>query len=265
MPYTTIKNIEYYYNLYNPTCTKTIVLVHGHPFDGSIWDYQLAALNEYKIIVPHLRGYGKTPCKQTLIFTDEHAIDLAYLLDELHIDEAIFVGLSMGGQIIAEFARLFYHRVNGLVLVGNLPFAETDESALQKKQLAAWVLENGIENYTNQNIHLFLNRNVEPIKNEVFTHLEFMMSNNSSIGAAANLKGRTYRRDNATFIQQFAKPLQFIAAEYDHFCSKENIQAFAATCVQQNVCIISNAGHVCNMEQPEQFNDCLKSFLKTLD
>lgn len=264
MPLLTIKNIEYYYNIYNENCSNTIVLVHGHPFDGSIWDYQLTALKDFKVIVPDLRGYGKTATNQSLIFTDEHAIDLAYLLDELQIEEVVFVGLSMGGQIVAEFARLFPNKVKALCIVANLPFAETDETALQKVQLAAWLLENGIEKYTSQNIELFLNRSIDVIENEVYKHLTYMMANNSTKGAAANLKGRTYRRNNATFIRNFNKPLQFIAAEFDYFCKKEAVIEFAKSCQQNNVHVIKNAGHVCNMEQPNQFNEVLLSFINSI-
>lgn len=265
MPFTTIKNIECYYNIYNQNSPKTIVLVHGHPFDGSLWNYQIPSLQEYKIVVPHLRGYGKTNTNQSLIFTDEHAVDLAYLLDELQIQEATFVGLSMGGQIVAEFARLFYNRVKALCIAANLPFAETDETALQKKQQAAWVLENGIEKYTQQYIDLFLNRSIEVEQNEVYKHLYFMMANNQTKGAAANQKGRTYRRDNADFIRNFTKPLQFIAAEFDYFCKKEAMINFANTCSQNNIQVIKNAGHVCNMEQPEKFNRVLLEFLKSIN
>jgi pimeloyl-ACP methyl ester carboxylesterase len=261
MPYTNIKNIEYYYNIYNENCSYAVVLIHGHPFDGTMWDYQLPALQQYKIVVPHLRGYGKTVTNQSLIFTDEHAIDIAYLLDEQAVDKVVLVGLSMGGQIVAEFARLFPHRTLGLCIVGNLPFAETDETTLQKKQLASWILENGLEAYTKRDIELFVNRSIEPVQNEMYNHLFSMMAKNNTNGAAANLKGRTYRRNNAGFIQNFSKPLQFIAAEFDSFCSKEVINNFTATCLQSEVQIVANAGHVCNMEQPDIFNAILQNFL----
>lgn len=261
MPYTTIKNIEYYYNIYNTDCTNTIILVHGHPFDGTMWNFQLPSLNNYKIIVPDLRGYGKTQTNQSLIFTDEHAIDLAYLLDKLSIEKVVLVGLSMGGQIVAEFARLFPDRTLGLCIVGNLPFAETDETALQKKQLASWILENGLEAYTKRDLELFINKSIKPIQDDVFNHLYNIMAKNSTNGAVANLKGRTYRRSNVGYIQNFSKPLQFIAAEFDYFCNKESIIQFAVTCNQNNVQIIKNAGHVCNMGQPKIFNTILLSFL----
>lgn len=90
-----------------------LVLVHGHPFDRSMWRPQLDTFAGpgRRVIAPDLRGYGGAtvlPGKTTLT---TFAWDLAALLDRLGVDRVVLGGLSMGGQIVLEFYRLFPERV----------------------------------------------------------------------------------------------------------------------------------------------------------
>jgi pimeloyl-ACP methyl ester carboxylesterase len=85
---------------------NTVLLVHGHPCNRTMWHPQLAAIlgAGWRALAPELRGYGETtvvPGKTTL---DIFAADLAALLDHLAIEDVVVVGLSMGGQIVMEFA-----------------------------------------------------------------------------------------------------------------------------------------------------------------
>jgi 3-oxoadipate enol-lactonase len=41
---------------------ECVVLIHGHPFDRTLWAPQLAALrDDFRVIVPDLRGFGDSP------------------------------------------------------------------------------------------------------------------------------------------------------------------------------------------------------------
>src|ERR1700754_4909662 len=95
-----IRGNTHYYKDLNAEQQHTILLVHGHPFDNSMWDYQLEVLGEYRLIIPDLKGYGKTDYQFDKIFIEEQALDLAILLDSLNIARVHLIGLSMGGQII---------------------------------------------------------------------------------------------------------------------------------------------------------------------
>ena len=40
---------------------RPIVLIHGYPFNRSLWNEQVAALSSsYRVIVPDLRGFGES-------------------------------------------------------------------------------------------------------------------------------------------------------------------------------------------------------------
>src|SRR5690625_509468 len=94
-----IRGNKHFYRDLNAEKKETILLVHGHPFDNSMWNYQINALKDFRLILPDLKGYGKTDYAFDKIFIEAQALDLLILLDSLQIEKVHLIGLSMGGQI----------------------------------------------------------------------------------------------------------------------------------------------------------------------
>src|SRR5579862_4296029 len=105
-----VRGISIGYNEYGSGIP--LVLLHGHPFNRSMWLDQHETLQSIcRVITPDLRGYGETsvvPGKTTM---EDFADDLAALLDALEIDRIVLGGLSMGGQIVFEFYHKYRQRV----------------------------------------------------------------------------------------------------------------------------------------------------------
>ena len=71
-----------------------------------------------QVILMDMPGHGKSPLpKEQQPSFSYYADQLVELMDELHIDKAIFGGISMGAGIALEVAQRFPDRVMGLVLV----------------------------------------------------------------------------------------------------------------------------------------------------
>ncbi|GAC1588425.1 MAG: hypothetical protein NVS3B8_02370 [Chitinophagaceae bacterium] len=61
---------------------EVILLIHGQPFNRSMWDYQKEALiTNDRFIIPDLRGYGESGVTEGMVLLDEWAFDLIHLLD----------------------------------------------------------------------------------------------------------------------------------------------------------------------------------------
>jgi 3-oxoadipate enol-lactonase len=108
---------------------NALLLVHGHPFDRSMWQPQVetfAQSGRWRVIAPDLRGYGESSVVPGKATFDVFAADIAALLDQLHIRDVVLGGLSMGGQIVMEFCQLYPERVRGILLAATFPKAETD-------------------------------------------------------------------------------------------------------------------------------------------
>lgn len=111
---------------------KPVVLIHGWPLTGDMFEYQTLALIEagYRVISYDRRGFGQSAHPATGYDYDTFADDLAAVLEALDIREANLVGFSMGGGEIARYlTRHGSDRVAKTVLVASVvPYLLKDES-----------------------------------------------------------------------------------------------------------------------------------------
>ena len=260
MKHAKIRGFNHYFEDINPEREDIILLVHGHPFDHSMWNFQVEALKDFRLILPDLTGYGKTDSKSPKIFIEEQALDLAILLDELKTPKVHLIGLSMGGQIIVEFTRLFPDRVISLVICGSSPAAETKPSYFKRLELAERIQSIGMKKYTELDIHKYLHPNTINERGKAYDHLYQMMINTKAESAAASHRGRAERRDNFNYLKRIRVPSLIIVGDSDFFTPAGEMEVVAKQIPNSRFEIIPDAGHVPNMEQPEVFNKLLTDF-----
>lgn len=265
MPNLMIRACQFHYEDLHQSQNEAILLIHGHPFDHSMWKYQYDALSDFRLILPDLRGYGKSDANFDSIFIEEQALDLALLLDELGIAAVHIIGLSMGGQISVEFHRLFPGRVKSLILCASTPHAETETSYQNRMNLATLIDDIGMNAYTQNDIHKYIDLTVHDSNSVVYSHLFKMMSQTSKEGAIASHKGRAERRDNFSHLKNIQIPCLVIAGETDFFFKTEDVKAVAAEIESSEFVLIHNSGHLPNMEQPVKFNACVKKFYEKIN
>ena len=95
-----------------------LVLCDGFVCDGFIWSYLIDHFcDRFRIVRWHYRGHGQSsaPGDPNNVDVETLCGDLHCVLNELQISEALFVGHSMGVQVILQFAGMFPHQVRGLV------------------------------------------------------------------------------------------------------------------------------------------------------
>src|SRR6266542_2131492 len=96
---------------------EPIVLLHAFPLDAGMWAEQRRELSRSaRVIVPDLRGFGRSAALPLAVTIDDHADDVCDLLDRLAIKRATLVGLSMGGYVALAFARRHPKRLARLAL-----------------------------------------------------------------------------------------------------------------------------------------------------
>ncbi|WP_199726518.1 alpha/beta fold hydrolase [Teichococcus wenyumeiae] len=96
-----------------------VVLLHGFPGLAFTWRHQIPALAAagYRVIVPDLRGYGRSDAPKAIEDYDIAHLtgDLVGLLDTLGIEKAIFMGHDWGGLLAWQMALLHAGRVAGVI------------------------------------------------------------------------------------------------------------------------------------------------------
>jgi len=103
---------------------QPVVFSHGWPLNADAWDDQLYffASNGYRAIAHDRRGHGRSSQTWKGNDMDTYADDLAALVEELDLKNAIHIGHSTGGGEVARYiGRHGTERVAKAVLVGAVP------------------------------------------------------------------------------------------------------------------------------------------------
>jgi pimeloyl-ACP methyl ester carboxylesterase len=243
-----------------------IVLVHGHPFDRSMWTPQRDALRDagWRVIVPDLRGYGETsvvPGKTTL---DVFARDIAALLDHLRVERVVIGGLSMGGQIVMEFCRLHPHRVRAVLLAATSPMPDTDEGARSRRLMADRLVANGMTGYADEVLSKMLApANVAALPS-VAAHVHAMMRGAPTEGAAAALRGRAERQSYEPTLAALDVPALIVVGDQDPYTPLAEAERMHALIAGSSLVCMDGVGHMPNLERTAEFNAALLRFLSRL-
>ncbi|MER6125024.1 alpha/beta hydrolase [Streptomyces sp. NPDC001795] len=240
-----------------------LVLVHGHPFDRTMWAPQLTEFaRTRRVIAPDLRGYGASPVVRGVTPLSVFADDIATLLDDLGVDRFVLAGLSMGGQIVMECCARFPERIAGLVLADTFPAAETEEGRQGRYAMADRLLGEGMRGYADEVLY----RMVAPYADaEVAAHVHRMMTATSPEGAAAALRGRAERPDYRDLLTRVTVPALVVVGEDDTFTPVADAEAMHAALPDATLHVVTGAAHLPNLERPEEFNKALARFLERLD
>lgn len=239
-----------------------IVFIHGQPFNRSMWNYQIKEFSQtHRLIIPDLRGYGESEVSNGIVLLDEIALDIIYLLEELNIDNAVFIGLSMGGQIALDIFRIAPFLFKGLVLAETDARAEDNQGYENRINLSNKILSDGMEKFTNERIHLFVGVETMLTKPEIVKHLQDMMTTTSAIGSASVQRGRAERRDHSDVLSSIDFPTLIIVGKEDHFTPISTAEYMHHRISGSKMAVIEGSGHIPNMEQSEKFNEVLVDFL----
>ena len=101
---------------------KTIVFVHGLSDSLKYWNVLTDELkDQYEVLSFDLRGHGDSSDDDSITTIDLYQDDLYQLLTALNIENAVFAGLSLGGNVILDLAIKHPEMVNGLIVMSSFP------------------------------------------------------------------------------------------------------------------------------------------------
>jgi len=246
---------------------KPLVLIHGHPFDHTMWYPQVVELSDvFQVITPDLRGYGESslPDAPNTKFED-YATDVLQLMDYLEIDNFHLAGLSLGGQIIMEIFRQAPARIKSLIFADT--FASLDTPEVKKGRYdAANRLENeGMDGYADEVIYKMITPDHVASMPEVSGHILKMMKATAPVGAATALRARAERIDYLKEVfPKINVPTLVIVGREDQFTPVAMAEELVKNLQNSKLVIIEDSGHMPNLEHPEEFNKAVLDFLERI-
>ncbi|MFI7006989.1 alpha/beta fold hydrolase [Streptomyces sp. NPDC050145] len=249
---------------FGPADGTPVVLVHGHPFNHTLWAPQAHALAAagHRVITPDLRGYGDSDVTPGQVFLSDFADDIAALLDHLGIDRTVIGGVSMGGQICMDFHRRHPDRVRALVLSDTSYGAETPEGKAFRNALADRLLAEGMAGYADEVIDKMLAAYNVTALSDVAAQVLGMMRATDPRGAAAALRGRAERPDYGDTLASVTVPTLIVVGADDVYTPVSDARSIATLIPHAHLTVVEKAGHLPSAEQPAAFDEALLGFLK---
>jgi pimeloyl-ACP methyl ester carboxylesterase len=239
---------------------ECVVLIHGHPFDRTMWAPQLAALRDtYRVIVPDLRGFGRSPVTHGRVLMRELAADIEELLDRLGIASAAPVGLSMGGLVTMELAAAQPDRYWAIGLIATTAQPPSPEDRRIRNERAAAVERDGMTVLLDY-MHTGLYSPACPPA--IRERVDAMMAAAPPVGAAAALRGRGDRPDYRPMLASLDIPALVVVGTADPWSTAEVTAEIVASLQRPRLVAIDGVGHLPNLEAAGEFNESLHTFLR---
>lgn len=242
-----------------------LVMIHGAPLDSRMWNAQMEDLSQhFKVVRFDLANNG-----QSAVHDEPFDIldDIAQLLDFLGLGEVYLLGLSVGGAIAIDFAIRHSTRVKKLILASSGCLGYQGASEEKKKHQAA-IQEQFSQGNMDEGIQLLSKawvvgpfRQRSDIGESVLQHFEEMAQSSLSRkpGKGKPQFPKTPSIDTLSEIKASTLVLVGNKDFPDYMDIADLLKKDIPNCHKK---IIDNAGHMINMEMPDQFNSLVIDFLQ---
>lgn len=241
--------------------SSCIIFLHPAFIDHRAFNHQLEHFSKkYKVITLDLLGHGKSQSISTKDRIDSSSVHIKEIMEAENIENAHFVGVSIGSLIAQDFANKHSHRVLSLCALGGYDINNYDKclEKQQRFQQLSFIIKAlfSIDRFSKAN-SLVSAKTIEAQKefyemNKSFRRSSFLyMSTLSKIMNQCNSKIRDY-------------PLLILCGDSDNSLAIELSKQWNAIEQNSTFRVISNAGHCANMDNPSEFNSVLEFFLESV-
>lgn len=255
----TAKFPELYYRLSGTG--NAIVLLHGFPLDGTIWDNVVTKLSrDYTLIVPDLPGAGQSAFRGTELSIDDMAESVKAILESEGIKNAVVAGHSMGGYAAIAFAELYPEMIAGLGMIHSTATADTEEKKEQRRKSIALFEKGGKDAFIKQMIPtLFAEQNREKFNEEINSLTEqALLTESKSMVAFYN--AMINRADRTNSLKTATMPILWVIGENDGIIPPKNLIQQTSQANVNFVHTHRDCGHMSMVEVPGDLVDNIKSF-----
>ncbi len=253
------------YSVDGPRTGIPVVLIHGFPFDKTMWEPQVEALKRrYYTITYDVRGHGKSEVGDGQYTIELFVDDLIALLDHLKLSRAVLVGLSMGGYIALRAVERNADRVRALVLCDTRSEADTNEGKIRRAAQAKLVKERPIEEFADLLLPGLFHEKSFSERPQAVAHIRSTILATSPLSIAGTLIALAGRTDTTPALYSVRVPSLVLVGKHDALTPVSAATAIKEKLFGAQLQIIPDAGHVSNVEQPERFNAHLIEFLSKL-
>ncbi len=242
-----------------------VIFVHGAGGSSSLWFKQIKEFKKsFNILMVDLRGHGKSKDFLKDYYRKRFTMgdvtrDLLVVMDNENIEKAHFIGLSLGTIIIRNLAEMVPERIQSMVMGG----------AVIRFNIKSRILVHIGNLFKRIFPYMWLYRllafAVMPRERNKESRILFVKEA-KKVGQKEFLRWYKLVNDMNPLLRlmrhkELNIPTLYIMGEYDYLFLEpvRKIVAHQKKCILK---VIKNCGHVCNVEEPEIFNQISINFMK---
>ena len=244
-----------------------VVLVHGNSFSSRIFEPQLESDlgRKHRLVALDLPGHGESSDAADPAATYNlpgYARVVVNFARQLGLEEAVFVGWSLGGHILIE-ALPDLPRSKGILIYGTPPIAfPPDMGSAFLPNPAMGVAFN--PNPSPEEADGFCQACLKPGSAEIpamFREDVLRTDGQARAQLAASISPNGYT-DEVIALEQMSIPLAIVHGEHEQLVNGDYFNRLKMpTLWRGSVQIVKDAGHATNWEQPGEFNILLEAFI----
>lgn len=238
-----------------------VVLLHGYPFDRTMWRDQLLGVERHRLIAVDLRGFGASERGEGQLTIDDYADDIAALLDQLAIKQAVVVGLSMGGYVALSFAERHRARLAGLVLIDTKATADDDKARAGRDESIRKIINDG----TGSAVEAMMGKLfAADTPAEIRERVNSMMKRAHPDALIAALGAMRDRPDRTAVLSGLEEIPSLVIVGAEDAITPPDVNRAMAEASGGEFVLVEGAGHLAPMERPQTVNEALQAFLDRL-
>jgi len=243
-----------------------LVMIHGYPLNRKIWIAQLEGLSDIaRVIAPDLRGHGESQATSGPYWMDLLAEDIKQFLDALRVPRPfVLCGLSMGGYVAMAYYRQYSPELAGLVFAATRAQADSAAGKKNRDEAAAKAQQEGVPAVVESMLPKLLSPKTVQNNQELVDRLRDIMQQTSLEAMLGDLMGMRERPDSSLTLREISLPALIVYGEDDQVIDRGEVESMHEALINSQLVVIPEAGHLLNMEQPQQFNQAVRDYLKGL-
>ncbi len=244
---------------------KTIIFIHGFPYDHTMWNKQISFFSSaYYCVAYDIRGIGNSKTENGQ-FTMEHFVDdLENLIDELELEKPVICGLSMGGYILFRAAEKFGNKIGALIFCDTKPDADTDEGKLKRAAGIKKIDTEGLSGFIKPFIkNTFAESSIKRMGKE-YEEIVKNSEMQNPVGIKGCLLGMATRTDVSAYLPKIKVPVLVLGGDKDSLTPPFLMESFAKKIPNATHVVIPKAGHMSPIENPVFFNQAVEKFLQSI-
>lgn len=243
-----------------PEGAPWIVLSNSLGANLTMWEPQMPLLTgHYRVLRYDTRGHGGSDAPPGPYSFDDLVGDVLRLMDAFGIEQADFMGLSMGGMTGLGLGLAHPERVGRIICADGRADAPEAFRQMWDQRIAA-VRDGGLSAIVEGTLASWLTEDWRAANPEAVARIRAMVLGNDPAGYIAccqALKGLDYLKD----LGRMTRPVLYLGGDQDKGAAPEVMAQMAAATPGSRHVVIPGAAHVANINAPEGFNRAVAEFL----